>query len=251
MDIRLDNKVAVITGAANGIGFACTEQLAASGAKVALVDIKADDLAKATKSIQEKGTAKGYQLDVTDIPAIAPTVTRISEEMGKIDILVCSAGINIPKLAHEFTEAEWDAILDINTKGMFFCNQAVAIQSMIPHKGGAIINIASQMGLVGGWKRAAYCASKGGVVQLTRAEAIDWAPYNIRINAVAPTFVRTKLSEAFFKDPAFKEYMFANIPLHRLATVNDVAAAVCFLASDAANMITGAILPVDGGWTAQ
>jgi len=251
MDIRLDNKVAVITGAANGIGFACTEQLAVSGAKVALVDIQADDLAKATKSIQEKGTAKGYQLDVTDIPAIASTVTRIREEMGEIDILVCSAGINIPKLAHEFTEAEWDAILDVNTKGMFFCNQAVAIQSMIPRKGGVIINIASQMGLVGGWKRAAYCASKGGVVQLTRAEAIDWAPYNIRINAVAPTFVRTKLSEAFFKDPVFEAYIFDNIPLHRLATGNDVAAAVCFLASDAANMITGTILPVDGGWTAQ
>jgi len=251
MDIRLDNKVAVITGAANGIGFACTEQLAVSGAKVALVDIQADDLAKATKSIQEKGTAKGYQLDVTDIPAIASTVTRIREEMGEIDILVCSAGINIPKLAHEFTEAEWDAILDVNTKGMFFCNQAVAIQSMIPRQNGVIINIASQMGLVGGWKRAVYCASKGGVVQLTRAEAIDWAPYNIRINAVAPTFVRTKLSEAFFKDPVFEAYIFDNIPLHRLATGNDVAAAVCFLASDAANMITGTILPVDGGWTAQ
>lgn len=251
MDIRLDNKVAVITGAANGIGFACTEQLAVSGAKVALVDIQADDLAKATKSIQEKGTAKGYQLDVTGIPAIASTVTRIREEMGEIDILVCSAGINIPKLAHEFTEAEWDAIMDVNTKGMFFCNQAVAIQSMIPRKSGVIINIASQMGLVGGWKRAVYCASKGGVVQLTRAEAIDWAPYNIRINAVAPTFVRTKLSEAFFKDPVFEAYIFDNIPLHRLATGNDVAAAVCFLASDAANMITGTILPVDGGWTAQ
>ncbi len=251
MDIRLDNKVAVITGAANGIGFACTEQLAVSGAKVALVDIQAGDLAKATKSIQEKGTAKGYQLDVTDIPAIASTVTRIREEMGEIDIMVCSAGINIPKLAHESTEAEWDAILDVNTKGMFFCNQAVAIQSMIPRKSGVIINIASQMGLVGGWKRAVYCASKGGVVQLTRAEAIDWAPYNIRINAVAPTFVRTKLSEAFFKDPVFEAYIFDNIPLHRLATGNDVAAAVCFLASDAANMITGTILPVDGGWTAQ
>lgn len=251
MDIRLDNKVAMITGAANGIGLACTEQLAASGAKVALVDIQPDDLARATKSMQEKGVAKGYQLDVTDIPAITPTVTRIREEMGEIDILVCSAGINIPKLAHEFTEAEWDAILDVNTKGLFFCNQVVAVQSMIPRKSGTIINIASQMGIVGGWKRAAYCASKGGVVQLTRAEAVDWAPYNIRINAVAPTFVRTKLSEAFLKDPAFADYIMDNILFHRLATVDDVSAAVCFLASDHANMITGTILSVDGGWTAK
>ena len=251
MDIRLDDKVAIITGAANGIGLTCTEQLVASGAKVALVDINAADLAKATKSIQEKGTARGYQLDVTDIPAIAPVFSRIREDMGEIDILVCSAGINIPKLAHEFTEAEWDSIMNINAKGLFFCNQAAAIQSMIPRKSGVIINMASQMGLVGGWKRAIYCASKGSVVQTTRAEAIDWAPYNIRVNAVAPTFVRTKLSEAFLKDPEFNAYILENIPLHRLATVDDVAAAVCFLASDKANMITGTIFSVDGGWTAH
>ena len=251
MDIRLDNKVAIVTGAASGIGLACAELLAESGAKVALVDMHAKRLAKTTKLVQAKGIAKGYQLDVTETPAIAPTVTRIRQELGEVDILVCSAGINIPRLAHEVTEADWDATLDVNTKGLFFCNQAVAVQSMIPRKSGVIINIASQMGLVGGWKRAAYCASKGGVVQLTRAEAVDWAPYNIRINAVAPTFILTPLSEVFFKDPAFEAYIFDNIPLSRLAKVEDVATAVCFLASDEANMITGTILPIDGGWTAK
>ena len=249
--VRLDNKVAIVIGAAGGIGLACAELLAASGSKVALVDCRPDHLAEATKNVQAKGIAKGYQLDVTDIPAIAPTVSRIRQDLGEVDILVCSAGTNIPKLAQEVTEADWDAILSINTKGLFFCNQAVAIQSMIPRKTGAIVNIASIYSLVGGPKRATYCASKGGVAQLTRAEAIDWAPYNIRVNAVAPTFVLTNMTRGYLSDPEFKAYVLDNTPLHRLATVDDVAAATCFLASDEAKMITGVLLPVDGGWTAH
>ena len=113
------------------------------------------------------------------------------------------------------------------------------------------MNIASQMGLVGGFKRSVYCASKGGVIQLTRAEAVDWAPYNIRINAVAPTFVLTPMIQDSLDDPEFKDYALGNILFHRMATVDDVAAAVCFLVSDEANMITGTVLPVDGGWTAK
>ena len=251
MNIRLDNKVAIVTGASSGIGLACAELLAASGAKVALVARKPERLSEATRRVQEKNVAKGYHLDVTEIPAIAPTVNRIRQELGEVDILVCSAGVNIPKVAHKITEADWDAILSVNTKGVFFCNQAVAIQSMIPRKSGAIVNIASQMGLVGGWKRAAYCASKGGVVQLTRAEAIDWAPYNIRINAVAPTFVLSPLTEGMLRDPEVEAWVMSNILYHRLAKVEDVASAVCFLVSDEANMITGVTLPVDGGWTAH
>lgn len=215
------------------------------------MDCQPDRLAEATKNVQEKGVARGYQLDVTDIPAIALTVSQIRQDLGEVEVLVCSAGINIPKPAEEVTEADWDTILSTNTKGLFFCNQAVAIQSMIPRKTGAIVNIASIYGLVGGPKRATYCASKGGIVQLTRQEAIDWAPYNIRVNAVAPTFILTNMTRGYLGDPEFKNYVLDKTPLHRLATVDDVAAAVCFLASDEANMITGAILPVDGGWTAQ
>lgn len=251
MNIRLDNKVAIVTGGANGIGLACAELLAESGARVVLVDYDAENLPKATAAVAQKGPAKGYLQDVREVSELNPLVSRIRNEIGEIDILVCSAGVNIPELAHDVTEETWDAIHRVNIRGLFFCNQAVAVQSMIPRRQGAIINIASQMGLVGGVKRAAYCASKGAVIQLTRAEAVDWAPYDIRINAVAPTFIRTRLSEGMLTDTDFKKYVMDNILFHRLASLRDVATAVCFLASDEAGMITGTVLPVDGGWTAK
>jgi 2-deoxy-D-gluconate 3-dehydrogenase len=251
MNFHLNNKVAIVTGASSGIGLACAELLAASGAKVAVIARNLERLKEATRIVQKKGISKEYQLDVSDIAAINPTVSKIREELGEIDILVCSAGISIYKLAHEFTEADWDSILSINTKGLFFCNQAVAVQSMIPRKVGAIVNIASQMGLVGGQKRAIYCASKGGVIQLTRAEAIDWAPYNIRVNAVAPTFVSTAMTEKTLSEPEIRAWVMNNILFDRLVTADEVAAAVCFLVSDEAAMITGTTLPIDGGWTAK
>jgi len=251
MNFHLNNKVAIVTGASSGIGLGCAELLAASGAKVAMIARNLERLKEATRIVQKKGISKEYQLDVSDIAAINPTVSKIREELGEIDILVCSAGISIYKLAHEFTEADWDSILSINTKGLFFCNQAVAVQSMIPRKVGAIVNIASQMGLVGGQKRTIYCASKGGVIQLTRAEAIDWAPYNIRVNAVAPTFVSTAMTEKTLSEPEIRAWVMNNILFDRLVTADEVAAAVCFLVSDEAAMITGTTLPIDGGWTAK
>ena len=251
MDFDLKNKIAVVTGGSSGIGLACAELLATSGAHVAIIARDPERLKVAVKTIQKKGNAVKYQLDVTDIASIPLTIEKIRKEVGEVDILVCSAGVNVNKPAHEFTEEDWDMIVSTNTKGLFFCNQAVAIQSMIPNKRGSIINIASQMGIVGGQKRAIYCASKGGVIQLTRAEAIDWAPYNIRVNAVAPTFVKTAMTEKTLSDSESMAWIKDNILFDRLVTVEEVAAAVCFFASDEAAMITGTVLPIDGGWTAK
>ncbi|MFC1899969.1 SDR family NAD(P)-dependent oxidoreductase [Chloroflexota bacterium] len=251
MDFHLSNKVAVVTGGSSGIGLACAELLAASGANVAIIARDPERLTNAVKAVQKKGNAVQYQLDVSNIAAIPSTINKIRKELGEIDILVCSAGVNVNKPAHEFTEEDWDMILSTNTKGLFFCNQAAAVQSMIPQKSGSIINIASQMGIVGGQKRAVYCASKGGVIQLTRAEAIDWAPYNIRVNAVAPTFVKTAMTEKTLSDSESMAWIKENILFDRLVTVEEVAASVCFFASDETAMITGTVLPVDGGWTAK
>ncbi len=241
----------MVTGAASGIGLGCAELLAANKARVALVDCQSDNLAEATRNLQRKGIASGYELDVTNVAAIPGTVSRIRQELGEVDILVCSAGIHLLKTAEDVTEEDWDRVLSVNTKGLFFCNQAVAAQSMIPRKTGSIINIASIFGLVGGAKRVTYCTSKGGVTQLTRAEAIEWARYDIRVNAIAPTFVLTKRLREFLNDEEFKKSVLENTPLRRLATIDDIAVATCFLASDAAKMITGVVLPVDGGWTAR
>jgi len=252
MNIRFDKKVAVITGGGSGIGFGCAEMLVDSGAKVAILELRTNLLKDATRKIKDKGIVSGYQVDVTDITAIGHTISQVRKDLGEVDILICSAGTNIPKVAEDVTERDWDIIFNVNAKGVFFSNQAVAIQSMIPRKAGVIINIGSVMGIVGGPKRAPYCASKGAITLLTRQEAVEWARYNIRVNTVAPTFVLTNMTRGYLSDPEFKAYVLDKIPLyHRMVTVQEVAAAVCFLASEAASMITGVVLPVDGGWTAQ
>jgi NAD(P)-dependent dehydrogenase (short-subunit alcohol dehydrogenase family) len=254
MEISLKNRVAIVTGAAMGIGLACAQELAASGAKIAVVDRQSESvIASAVQTIQKNGIAKGYRMDVTDIPGITKTFEQIRKEMGEIDILVCVAGVDLgPTIAEQCPPDKWDFVHDINVKGVFFCNQAAAAQSMIPRKKGAIVNMASAVGLVGAPTCIAYNTSKAAVVQMTRSLAIDWAKYNIRVNAVGPTWVHdTQIGAVLDNAPGFKEHELSKIPLGRFATAKDVAKAVCFLASDdAANMITGVTLAVDGGWTA-
>lgn len=254
MNSTFDNKVVVVTGGVKGIGFRCAQMLANKGAKVAVVDRQSGDLlAEAVGEIKKDGFALGYQLDVTDIAQITPTIERIRKEIGEIDIFVGCAGVNLtkPSKAESIIEEDWDFVYSVNIKGLFYCIQAVASQSMIPRKKGVIVNISSQAGMVGVPLCISYNTSKAAVIQLTRSLAIEWAPLNIRVNSVAPTWVRTDLSEPLLTIPGFQEHELANIPLNRFATVDEVASAVCFLASDQSGMTTGHTFPVDGGWTSQ
>ncbi|MCX2727929.1 3-oxoacyl-ACP reductase FabG [Thermomicrobium sp. 4228-Ro] len=251
LDWRLDGKVALVTGASSGLGYASALALAEAGADVAVAGRSLDRLAAVCQAIEARGRqAYPVAVDVRDVVQIRRMADEVYDRFGHIDILVNSAGLNIPQPALEVTEDAWDTIMETNAKGLFFCCQAVG-RYMVAQRAGRIVNIGSTMGLVGMADRAAYCASKGAVSQLTKVLAIEWAPYNVTVNAVAPTFVETPLTRPYFERiPGFREEVLRRIPFGRLATPEEVAAAVVFLASDAASMITGVTLPVDGGWTA-
>lgn len=251
--LRVDNQIAFVTGAGQGLGQAIALALAHAGADVVLTELpgKESNAHESAKQIEALGRrAWVVTLDVTQVPMIQTTVAQALAQCGCIDILVNNAGINIQQWALEVTEEAWDAILDTNLKGTFFVSQAVAKQAMVPQRRGKIINVASQMGLVGYYYRAAYCASKAGVVNLTRVLAVEWAKYNINVNAIAPTFIHTPLTKPMLEDEAFKQDVLARIPLGRFGQPADVVGAVVFLASPASDLVTGHTLLVDGGWTA-
>lgn len=250
--MRVDQSLALVTGAGSGLGRAFALALASAGADVVLTELPgkeaaADEVAGLIRTVGRR--AYTVPLDVTDVAMIESTVQAIEREMGPIGVLVNNAGINIPQPCLEVTEEAWDKVLGINLRGVFFSAQRVA-RRMAERRRGKIINIASQNGLVGYFKRAAYCASKGGVVNLTRLLAIELAPYNIQVNAVAPTFVSTPMTDGMFRDEQFRADVVSRIPLGRIAIPEEIAGAVVFLASPAADMITGHTLVVDGGWTA-
>ncbi|MFC1957864.1 SDR family NAD(P)-dependent oxidoreductase [Chloroflexota bacterium] len=249
LELSLSGKVTLITGAAGGLGASITEHFAAAGSKLFLNGLQEEKLRRLSVSLSEQNVENDYKaIDITAPKSCTELVDLAIDKMGGIDILVNCAGINRPQHAVDITEKDWDDILDTNLKSMFFMCQAVG-KKMIKSGGGKIINISSQAGIVALPLRAAYCSSKGGVNQLTRQLAYDWAKYNINVNAVAPTFVQTPLSESMLEDEDFKNYVLDSIPLGRMAKPEDVAYATLFLASDFANMITGHILTVDGGWT--
>jgi NAD(P)-dependent dehydrogenase (short-subunit alcohol dehydrogenase family) len=177
-------------------------------------------------------------------------VDRVASELGRLDILVNNAGLNIPQGVFDVDEASWDAVLDTNLKGTFFCAQAAARHMADGGEGGRIINIASQAGVVGIEERSAYGTSKAGAILLTKVLAIELAQYGITANAVAPTFIATELTRTTLENPAWRERIISRIPLGRVGEAEDVAAATVYLASPAAAMVTGHTLLVDGGWTA-
>ncbi len=248
--VDLSGQVAVVTGAGNGIGKACAIALADSGAQVALIDISQAAMEQTQAEITSRGgSCTAYLCDVSNVAAINETYQAIVDYYGRIDIAVNSAGINIQQRGEEVTEEAWDRIMGINAKGAFFCSQAAG-RIMIKQRKGKIINIGSAMSVVGYVKRSAYCASKGAVAQFTKVLAGEWAPYNVTVNTVAPTFINTPFTEPMFKDAEFKADVERRILLNRIGEVDDVTGTVLYLASDASDFVTGSIVMVDGGWTA-
>jgi 2-deoxy-D-gluconate 3-dehydrogenase len=252
--MRVEGKVALITGAGSGIGRSIAEGLASFGAEVIITELESKlELAQQAAQEIEQTTGKravALPLNLPNLKSIDHLVEESVQQLGQIDILVNNAGIQIAKPALEVTEADWDAVLDTNLKGAFFMSQRVA-KEMLKRKTGRIINIASQNGLIGYYKRAAYCSAKAGMVNLTRVLAIEWANYGINVNAVGPTFIRTPLAEQTFKDAELYNDIISRIPLGRIGEPEEIIGAVVFLASDAASLVTGHTLMVDGGWTAM
>ena len=251
-EFDLSGKKAMITGAAGGIGLAIAEAFARYGADVALCDIRPETAQEAAERLaREFGVrARAYALDVTNVADIEGVVGRITADFRGIDVLVNSAGVNIPQIVEEVTENAWDTVLNVNLKGAFFCCQAAG-KVMIAQKSGKIINVSSQAGSVGLIRRSAYCSSKGGMNQMTRVLAVEWAQHNINVNSLSPTFLLTPLTKRMFEEKAFKDYVDSNILFPRLATTDDLIGAAVFLAARASDMVTGADLLVDGGWTAH
>ena len=226
----LKGKTALVTGAARGIGKATADLLEKAGAKTFRVDLDSE-----------------IRCDVSDEKQVEKTF----RETGPVDILVNNAGIAVRKTALDITREEWDRVVGVNLTGLFLCSR-VAARGMKEKGGGAIVNLASIMGFSGGiFPNPAYQASKGAVVNLTRALALEFAEHRIRVNAVAPTFVRTDLTKPIFGNPAILEKVMQHTPLGILPEVDDIAAAVLFLAGPAARRITGVTLPVDSGYLAR
>jgi NAD(P)-dependent dehydrogenase (short-subunit alcohol dehydrogenase family) len=250
-EFDLSGKVAIVTGAGRGLGYHIALILAKYGADLVICSRTVSELEKTKVEVEKFGRRVLVQkMDVNQIPEIHAMVEASQKAFGHLDILVNNAGVNIPQWAIDVTEEAWDKIIDTNLKGLFFCAQAVG-KVMIQQKRGKIINISSQTGTVAIRQRAAYCASKGGVNQVTKLLAIEWAKHNINVNAIAPTFLETPFTKPMFEKEEFREFVLGNIPLGRIGTPEDVLGAVIYLASEASNLVTGHVLLVDGGWTAH
>ncbi len=249
--LELTKKKALVTGASKGIGRSIALALAKQGADVAIVARSKDELGSLSSDIQALGRqCIIIQADLAKHKDVLKVSKAVLDKWKKVDILVNNAGVSHPESGLATKEESWDHTFDINVKALFFLSQQL-VESMIKQKWGRIINISSQAGLIALPDHAAYCASKGAVEMVNKVMALEWSPYGITVNTIAPTVINTPMAKMAFPTKAAKKYMLDRIPVGRFGEVEEVAAAVLFLASDMAGMISGDTLKIDGGWTVQ
>jgi NAD(P)-dependent dehydrogenase (short-subunit alcohol dehydrogenase family) len=250
-DFRLDDQVALVTGASRGIGRDLAKALASAGARVAVAARDLSSLEQLVSEIEDEGgSALAVELDVRDVGQIGSAFEKVRGHFGSLDVLVNNAGLGSNQPAEEVTESDWDEMMAVNLRGLFFCCQAAG-RIMLDQGRGRIINMGSQAGVVGIRDHAVYSASKGGVNLLTKVLALEWSSRGVTVNAVAPTFIYTPGTAERLDQPDYLKDVLSRLPIGRVGTTTDVAAAVIYLASPAGAMVSGHVLVVDGAWTAQ
>lgn len=247
-DFNLTGKVAVVTGGSSGIGKAIAELYSEKGAKVALLDVK--DAVEEDATIIDKNNAVGIKTDVTKKSSVQNALNKVKDTFGKVDIVVNCAGVALLEKAKNISEEDWDKTIDLNLKGTFLMNQVFGNELIGAGDGGKIINMASQGGVVALDKHIAYNTSKAGIIMMSKVLAMEWAEYNIQVNAVSPTVIMTELGKKAWAGEV-GENMKNQIPAGRFGEPEEVAGVALFLASDAANLITGENIVIDGGYTIQ
>ena len=248
---RLDGQAAVVVGGAGGLGAAMARGLAEFGAAVAVADVGTGAAQRVAEEIAKAGgRAVAVTVDVADRSSVERMAVEVEERLGPIEVLVNSAGITHRSPAADFPEAEWRRVIAVNLTGVFNGCQVVG-RRMLGRRRGRIVNIASIAGQIGLTGTVAYAASKGGVVMLTRALAVEWAPHNVRVNAIAPSWFESNIGDLIHREPGYAERAMRRVPIGRMGTPDELIGAALYLASDASSMVTGHVLAVDGGTLAS
>jgi NAD(P)-dependent dehydrogenase (short-subunit alcohol dehydrogenase family) len=249
---QLNGRVALVTGGNRGLGFAMARALAEAGADVVLTSRDEERAQESAKELADSTGRRtlGLAVDVTNAQQVEDMVQRVRREFGRLDILVNNAGINVRKPIEDFDEASWDAVQATNLKAPFLCARAVG-PIMKEQRYGRVINVASMLGLVALPERIAYCSSKGGVIQLTRVLALEWAKHNVTVNALCPGPFATEINTPVLSNPEANQFFLNHIALGRWGQPQELGGVIVFLASQASSFMTGSALVVDGGWTAE